>query len=64
VRDGDLLRIDTHAGTLDALVDAAQWQHRVPAPPPQVPPRGFGRELFANFRRNAAGAEQGACTWL
>jgi len=25
---------------------------------------GMGRELFANFRRNALAAEQGACTWL
>ncbi len=25
---------------------------------------GMGRELFANMRRNALKAEEGACTWL
>jgi len=25
---------------------------------------GTGRELFANMRRNAGSAEQGACSWL
>ena len=25
---------------------------------------GLGRDLFANFRRNALTAEEGACTWL
>jgi phosphogluconate dehydratase len=64
VRDGDLLRIDARAGTLDALVDAALPVLRTPAPPPEALPRGFGRELFTHFRRNAASAEQGACTWL
>jgi phosphogluconate dehydratase len=24
----------------------------------------MGRELFANMRRNALKAEEGACTWL
>jgi phosphogluconate dehydratase len=24
----------------------------------------MGRELFANLRRNALKAEEGACTWL
>ena len=25
VRDGDVIRLDSQAGTLDALVDAAEW---------------------------------------
>jgi phosphogluconate dehydratase len=25
---------------------------------------GMGRELFANMRRHALKAEEGACTWL
>ena len=25
---------------------------------------GWGRELFAGFRRNALSAEEGACSWL
>ena len=31
VRDGDVIRVDAHAGTLEALVDAAEWQRREPA---------------------------------
>ncbi|ABM42225.1 MULTISPECIES: phosphogluconate dehydratase [unclassified Diaphorobacter] len=68
VRDGDVIRLDAVAGTLDVLVDAAEWQARTPA---TVPPgllqdnaRGWGRELFAGMRRNALSAEEGACTWL
>lgn len=64
VRDGDLLRLDAVAGTLDALVDAADWAARSPAACAAPEAAGFGRELFAHMRRNAGGAEQGACTWL
>ncbi|MBQ0961348.1 phosphogluconate dehydratase [Ideonella sp. 4Y11] len=68
LRDGDLLRLDAVAGTLEALVDAADWAAREPA---QRDParaaahgRGLGRELFAGMRRGVVSAEQGACTWL
>ena len=68
VRDGDLLRVDAVAGTLDALVDPAVWAARDPAVPSaaqaQVNGCGLGRELFAGMRRNVLSAEQGACTWL
>lgn len=64
VRDGDIVRLDAVAGTLDVLVDEAEWAARAPAPYVAAPQVGFGRELFANFRRHAGGAEQGACTWL
>ena len=68
VQDGDMVRLDAGAGTLDVLVDAAQWQARVPATMPPVLQVangiGLGRELFAGLRRNALAAEQGACTWL
>ena len=68
VRDGDVIRLDAAAGTLDALVDAAAWQARVPQAMPAAQSEdnahGLGRELFAHARRNALGAEQGACTWL
>src|SRR6185312_7082694 len=49
VRDGDIVRLDAEAGTLDALVDAATWAARtfVEAPPPAT---GMGREMFALFR--------------
>ena len=64
VRDGDIVRVDAVAGTLDLLVDDAEWAARAPAPFNAPSPTGFGRELFTNFRRHAGGAEQGACTWL
>ena len=68
LRDGDRVRLDATAGTLQALVAPAEWEARAPATLPasvqaahQV---GLGRDLFANFRRNALSAEEGACTWL
>ena len=68
VQDGDMVRLDAGTGTLDVLVDAAQWQARVPATMPAALQAanglGLGRELFAGLRRNALAAEQGACTWL
>ena len=64
VRDGDIVRVDAVAGTLDVLVDDAEWAARTPAPYNTPATTSFGRELFANFRRHAGGAEQGACTWL
>jgi len=68
VRDGDIVRIDAHAGTLDALVDADVWRAREVAalPPAHADANGryYGRELFAGMRRNVVSAEEGACTWL
>ncbi|MBK1688107.1 phosphogluconate dehydratase [Rubrivivax gelatinosus] len=68
VRDGDLLRLDADAGTLQALVDAVEWAARTPATitPDQAAANGhdLGRELFAGLRRNARCAEEGAVTWL
>jgi phosphogluconate dehydratase len=64
VRDGDVLRVDADAGTLDVIVGAEEWDARAPAQPSVPPAHTFGRDLFHNFRQNAAGAEQGACTWL
>ncbi|MES2480912.1 MAG: phosphogluconate dehydratase [Pseudomonadota bacterium] len=68
LRDGDVVRLDATAGTLQALVPDDQWQAREPAtmPPAQAMANqlGLGRDLFAGFRRNALTAEEGACTWL
>ena len=68
LRDGDIVRVDAVAGTLQALVPQAQWAAREAAvmPPQQraANGQGMGRELFAAFRRNALAAEDGACTWL
>ncbi|MDR2335315.1 MAG: phosphogluconate dehydratase [Burkholderiaceae bacterium] len=68
VQDGDMIRLDAVAGTLDVLVSAEQWQGRATAAAPEAElaanGHGWGRELFAGFRRNALSAEEGACSWL
>jgi phosphogluconate dehydratase len=68
VQDGDIIRVDAVSGSLDVLVDAAQWEARPTAAMPaalQIANGiGMGRELFAAMRRNALAAEQGACSWL
>jgi phosphogluconate dehydratase len=59
VRDGDIVRLDSETGVLEVKVDPTELAARTPAaPPPAV--FGWGRELFANFRRTVAGSESGA----
>lgn len=68
VRDGDLIRLDAVAGTLSALVDAAEWAARETAvlgdAQRDINAHGLGRELFGGMRRNVLSAEEGAVTWL
>ena len=68
VQDGDLVRLDAVAGTLQVLVSEAEWHARPVARMPEALRAangvGMGRELFANMRRHALKAEEGACTWL
>ena len=68
VRDGDVLRLDGVAGTLEAKVDAAEWAARTPATigaaAAEDNAHGLGRELFAGLRRNVVSAEEGACSWM
>ena len=68
VRNGDVIRLDAGAGTLDVLLDEATWAARLPAQRPEalaaVHAHDLGRELFAGLRRLVQGAEQGAITWL
>jgi phosphogluconate dehydratase len=68
LRDGDIVRVDGEAGTLQALVADAEWAAREAAVMPEAlraaNAHGMGRELFGVFRRNALLAEEGACTWL
>ena len=61
VRDGDRLRVDAIAGTLQWLGDPAEFAARSPAAPPQDAFADFslGRGLFGLFRRHARSAEQG-----
>ncbi|WP_294329914.1 phosphogluconate dehydratase [uncultured Sphingomonas sp.] len=63
VRDGDILRLDAEAGTLEALVPADEWDARdhAAAPPPAI---GTGRELFAMMRHYCDEAEKGASAML
>jgi phosphogluconate dehydratase len=68
VRDGDVVRLDAVAGTLQALVPQAEWDARelahMPAALQAANGIGMGRELFAGMRRNTLSAEEGACSWL
>jgi phosphogluconate dehydratase len=68
VRNGDVIRVDARAGTLQALVDEATWASREAdsIDPIQADDNahGLGRDLFAGMRRNVNSAEQGACSWL
>jgi phosphogluconate dehydratase len=68
VRDGDVIRLDAVAGTLQVLVPEAEWAARPLAERSQALAEahgvGFGRNLFAGMRRNVSTAEEGACTWL
>jgi phosphogluconate dehydratase len=60
VRDGDVIRLDSVKGTLEALVSAESWSRR-PAATADLTANAFGmgRELFRAFRASAAPAEQG-----
>ncbi len=60
VRDGDVIRLDSATGTLEARVPLEIWNQReLPRPNLSANEYGTGRELFKLFRANAAGAEQG-----
>ena len=59
VRDGDILRLNAHAGTLEVLVDPKVFAARPPATAAPVG-FGFGRELFGFMRKVAGPAEAGA----
>jgi phosphogluconate dehydratase len=61
LRDGDIVRLDAQAGTLEARVDDAEWGRRAAkAGDLGRYGHGIGRELFANFRAQVTSAEQGA----
>ena len=64
VQDGDLIRLDALAGTLEVLIDAEIWAQRSNAKLTRQAATGLGRDLFSAFRKNATTAEEGAITWL
>jgi phosphogluconate dehydratase len=60
VRDGDVVRLDSVAGTLTVSVTEDTLARR-PTPTPSLEQNGYGmgRDLFRMFRMNAAAAEEG-----
>ncbi len=60
LREGDLVRLDGEAGTLEALVDAAEWDAREVAPNTSHCAWDIGRNLFAFNRAMVSPADQGA----
>jgi phosphogluconate dehydratase len=63
VRDGDIIRVDAHAGTLEIKVAQNELMSRTPAAPPPAG-FGYGRELFGWMRRAAGRADDGACALI
>jgi phosphogluconate dehydratase len=64
VRTGDMILLDAETGVLQAEVADAVWQARqAEAVDLSQHHHGMGRELFAAFRANALGAEEGAVTF-
>ena len=60
VRDGDIVRLDSLAGTLAVQVSEEEFSKRtVAAPGLESNGFGMGRDLFRMFRANAAAAEEG-----
>jgi phosphogluconate dehydratase len=61
VRDGDIIRVDAHKGTLEIKVAPSELMSRDRAVcrPSEA---GYGRELFGLMRRAAGPADAGACS--
>ncbi|MGH8208874.1 MAG: phosphogluconate dehydratase, partial [Steroidobacteraceae bacterium] len=58
VRDGDIVRLDSVAGTLTVHVSEETFSQRVTAPPILAQnDHGMGRDLFRIFRANANGTD-------
>jgi len=60
IHDGDLVRLNADAGTIEVLVDADEFARRTPAGPPDREFAGTGRELFESIRRAVGSADTGA----
>jgi len=60
VRNGDIIRLDAEAGTLEIKVEQAELMRRERAVCPPAG-HGYGRELFGWMRRAAGPADAGAC---
>lgn len=61
IHDGDIVRLDADAGTLEVLVPAGEFALRRTADADLIGNEfGFGRELFAGFRQLVGRADHGA----
>ena len=60
LREGDMIRLDAQAGTLQVLVDADEWNSRTHAPNTAPAAHDLGRNLFAWNRNLVTPADQGA----
>ena len=68
IREGDILRLNAVVGSLNVLVDDAEWDKRKPEEMSEEQKvnngHGIGRELFGSMRKNVLSAEEGAITWI
>lgn len=60
IRDGDIVTIDAETGVLDVAGEDDPAARAVDEADLRGSHAGLGRELFATFRNNVSGAEQGA----
>jgi phosphogluconate dehydratase len=64
VRDGDIIRLDSYTGKLEAKVSEEVWRSRVTTHPGLGHnQQGMGRDLFGGMRALATDAEAGAMTF-
>ncbi len=61
VHNGDVISLNLQTGEINALVDEAEFNARIPVPNSAHNHHvGMGREMFGHFRLNASSAETGA----
>ncbi|MGJ8527520.1 phosphogluconate dehydratase [Maritalea sp.] len=61
IKDGDMLRLDAEAGTLEVLVDAKEFDARpLTTQDLSASHHGLGRELFSGMRAMVGSADKGA----
>jgi len=64
IHDGDIIRLDADAGTLEVLVEGTELALRRTADADLIGNEfGFGRELFAGFRQLVGRADHGAAAF-
>jgi phosphogluconate dehydratase len=65
IRDGDIVKLDAVAGTLEVRVDPAEWAARpVAGVDLSANQSGVGRELFAAFRNVVSTADTGGSIFM